>query len=571
MRIAIFFLLVVFWVNTVFAASPHRESVLEECGHLEDCFEALGARISENESGTRNGEGDAIRDGFKSRFGESARDAFLEKAISDHKGWRNMAGNVLEGWGNWREEHFLRLKEAFSKNPNGAMAHALGALGTAEAIAALLDQYEEIGGGGQTIVALKNLGPGVLPEVFARLERYANQEDVEGTPQKIRRLIGVVDSMGYRAVPFIDEWAATALNVSNGLEQRVSALWALDGVGDYFQEKSDILLPLLAETDGRIADVALTTLISARNPHIAKQYFQQCMNTYLEEEAYWPRERRCIAKIGRFGRNGNSAGALIAKYINGEDIETALVAIDVVGMIEYKEAIPALEQFLPHPDWRFVYHSLIALARLDARQSVPKIDALKWTYWLPEIGSLSSSISAALVQNRRFVNEPIMFDRMPGDCKSNVWYFEEKNFVPPKEFNGNHKLEFEGGVLSGSDRGEWGGELVWNPSHGEPEIIVEDNVRTMFQERDEAIVIFGLAHMGISRGYAALVSRDQSGQWVSKEIARFTEDASQVVEYGPGRYIAIAGGYGAHWPGRAILFTRDGIEKILQCDEAYGQ
>ena len=76
------------------------------------------------------------------------------------------------------------------------------------------------------------------------------------------------------------------------------------------------------------------------------------------------------------------------------------------------------------------------------------------------------------------------------------------------------------GRLLGSDRGEFGGELVLardeNNPESQPEIILRDNIADMFVMPYGIVVVAGLAHMGYDHGAVYLLKFSGSKPIVKK-------------------------------------------------------
>ena len=63
------------------------------------------------------------------------------------------------------------------------------------------------------------------------------------------------------------------------------------------------------------------------------------------------------------------------------------------------------------------------------------------------------------------------------------------------------KLELTDGLLIGSDRGEWGGELLFiGDKYKKIQRIVEGNIKYLFKFQDKIYIIDGLTHMGYNHG-----------------------------------------------------------------------
>jgi hypothetical protein len=74
-------------------------------------------------------------------------------------------------------------------------------------------------------------------------------------------------------------------------------------------------------------------------------------------------------------------------------------------------------------------------------------------------------------------------------------------------------LRVSDGWLLGSDRGEWGGELVFRPDHGAIQRILEDNIENVYHVGSRTIAVAGLAHMMINHGMLYQLTRAPDGQW----------------------------------------------------------
>lgn len=77
-------------------------------------------------------------------------------------------------------------------------------------------------------------------------------------------------------------------------------------------------------------------------------------------------------------------------------------------------------------------------------------------------------------------------------------------------------LRMENGWLVGSDRGEFGGELVFVPDEGEQTFVLRDNVDDLFTLGGKTIAITGLSHMTIHYGCVYEIKPTESGQWVAE-------------------------------------------------------
>ena len=81
-----------------------------------------------------------------------------------------------------------------------------------------------------------------------------------------------------------------------------------------------------------------------------------------------------------------------------------------------------------------------------------------------------------------------------------VGYDEKGRHATPIDQVPDYVAPFEQGLLMGSNRGEWGGELVYRNRQGKDEVLLTENVRGIFAAGSDALVFTGLAHMGINEG-----------------------------------------------------------------------
>jgi hypothetical protein len=113
-----------------------------------------------------------------------------------------------------------------------------------------------------------------------------------------------------------------------------------------------------------------------------------------------------------------------------------------------------------------------------------------------------------------------------------VGYNEKGRHVEPIKQVPEHAVRFGSGVLMGSDRGEWGGELVYRSSRGEDTILLAQNVQGIYIRGRDALVFTGLAHMGMNDG---AVYRVQTGARPKiRLVHKLIASPGEIVEVGSG-------------------------------------
>jgi hypothetical protein len=120
------------------------------------------------------------------------------------------------------------------------------------------------------------------------------------------------------------------------------------------------------------------------------------------------------------------------------------------------------------------------------------------------------------------------------------------------------ELALGSGRLVGVNKGEWGGDLTWQPDEGQPQLLHKHNVVAIEPAEGGAIVLFGLAHMGLADGYAVHVSQRADGGWSLTEVARMPSRADALATIGPNLYAAWSAN-------RVVVFSDKGILGLAGC------
>jgi hypothetical protein len=116
------------------------------------------------------------------------------------------------------------------------------------------------------------------------------------------------------------------------------------------------------------------------------------------------------------------------------------------------------------------------------------------------------------------------------------------------------------GALVGTNMGEFGGELTWQPVNGQAQTLIKDNVVAIEPSASGAIVLFGLAHMGIVHGYAVRVTKRDDGGWSLSELARLPASADALATIAPSLFAA----WSANW---VVVFSDQAIVGLARCVE----
>lgn len=556
-----------------------RDVSLRDCPTVQLCLEAIEKTLPEKDNGRIFGDEQQVAIVLKARFGREARDELLQKAVGNHGGWRNYAGGVLRYWGDWSEDDLPILKRALELNPGGSVAHVLAEIGSELAIRILFDDLVRSGEANQTGAALRNLGPSVLNYALPALSAPSYGELPEDTPytEGWTAASSLIRSFGSRATFIADEWIALANMSRAKSSERIAALRGLAAMNGYLGDKGASLHRLLRSRNREIADQAYLTLVSTYDPIVARRFATACKPTGRKWDEYVFDSFDCLSQLSDFGSNAMNAGDLLLPFLDAANKSEQLYGIEALGLIGYEPAIAKIETFLEAPDWRLVYASVRALGQMRSRASIPKIESAVRNHWLWELNSYAERTVSLLARNQPysevmadpwglrfysgFGNYSAPYDGVR-ECEWQVWtYRGERITFDQDKRNRSNTVSFPDGELVGTDRGEFGGNLVWKPKNGAESIVVNNNTIDIFPIDNGLISIHGISHMTIIYGFAAYITREEDGSFVAEEVARFPAATYKVKELADGLFAANAGG-------RVFIFSKDGVKDAAYCDQS---
>ncbi|MEX6632875.1 HEAT repeat domain-containing protein [Hyphococcus lacteus] len=563
------------------AWAQDRATLMQDCLSISDCLEKIEQTLPIKDNGRIFGDERQIATVLKARFGRQARDELLKRAVGDHGGWRNFTGGVLRYWGDWSEDDVPILKQALELNPGGSIAHVLAEIGSDEAIAALFDDLIRSGGANQTGFALRNLGPEVLNYALPALSAPSYDDLPEDAPytEGWRAVASLIGSFGSRSTFIADDWIAVANKRKATNSERIAALRGLAAMNGYLGNKGAALRRLLRSRNREIANQTYITLVSTYDPTVARRFAETCRPSSDKWDEFAFSSFDCLSQLSDFGSNARDAGDLILPFLNVSNKIEQLYAIEALGLIGYEPAIPEIEKRLESPDWRFAYASVRALAQMNSKSSVPKIELALHDHWLPELNNYAIQAVRLLIKNhpysetmfdprhfqfhKAFGNYTLPYD-VSDECKRQVWVYGDEHITfEQRDRNNRNVIPFADGELVGTDQGEFGGNLTWKSNDGSEVILVNDNTIDIFPIDGGLISIHGLSHMTFSYGYAAYVTREDDGSFSAEEIARFPGAAYRVAQLSDGMFAAEA-------EGRVVIFSKDGIQDMAYCDWSAG-
>jgi len=514
---------------------------LDDCPSLEACLQLIDQVVPARDDG--EGSNATVLANKLRRFGDSAKHELLKRATGHHPGWRNVAGAILSEWHSWTPSDVPELHEALRKQPGGWVARPLGEIATPEAIQALVEDLPK-GSENQTDFALSKLGARAVPYLFPILESDKNAPSAERIIQKMNTL----------AVPFASQWATQAADPGQPVQARLGALRGIAAIGDNARPSGEVLHNLLHDSDPRIRKQVDLTLRAVRDPVVVEEVVRTCHPSAAPFDPLALEALKCLAEVASYGDGGREVGATLLTFLASENGAERSYAITALGQVGFEPAIPQIEDAMNSADWRVVYAAIRSLGWLGDASAVPVMEKLASDYWLPEVREKAKQVAGLLSSVGR-VSRPPRFSRLSEnggnpfvvdrevldgvpDCPSKHWQWNDTSFgFPPRSNERDTELQVQDGKFVGTNHGEWGGELMWRPTSGEPTSIQKDNVVGIEPDAEGPVVLFGLAHMGIAYGYAVHVTRP-NGEWKSVEVARLPAEADSLVTIGPDLFAA---------------------------------
>ncbi len=127
-----------------------------------------------------------------------------------------------------------------------------------------------------------------------------------------------------------------------------------------------------------------------------------------------------------------------------------------------------------------------------------------------------------------------------------------------EKFRPQHVLKVENGWLLGSDKGEWGGDLIFLDADQKATVLINDNVLGLFDTPAGHVAVTGLAHMTFNYGY--LFQLENNGkQWSAHPFATLY-GAPQLLQQTPDGTLLIANDFGS------FRLGKDGLCRLTEID-----
>lgn len=447
----------------------------------------------------------------------------------------------------------------------GWLPAALGRIDTPEAARQAVLHYLKAGGSGynQEAFAVELSGVRAIP--FIVQAALCN----DGCTENQRYLLAQI--LSQFSVPVKKRAAQSLLDAlprAATADSRIGMVCMVRSLGPPAQVVEKRLLQLKEEIPylGDCADLALVAMHSEKSGVIFAKWLA------AEPDVIMLRD---LAETGVAGRK---AGPVVEKLLNSPDWDIRVAAARTLGYLEYRPAVPMLLKLLrDESDVVMNRVAAEALARMPDGDSRAALSDVAASHWHPRVrqsaintaekkeivstetgGSESPAFSFNYFQFQDFETEscsrtklaPVeesrdqkLYTRYAADKLKSLSYpatvigigaadeaqqladdpdgiveinaenmqvhRERVTQVPQKA------LRVDGGWLVGSDRGEWGGELVFVSDDGNAHYILRDNIEDIYRLGDRYVATTGLAHLTMNSGAIFELYQNPDGEWLA--------------------------------------------------------
>ncbi|WOI52145.1 HEAT repeat domain-containing protein [Parvularcula sp. LCG005] len=517
-------------------------SFLSDCTPIEACVDLLSEQNQplKGRVDWLSLNGEAVAAQLKRRFGEDGRRVVLSLAADEdttsHD--REIAYTIIGFWGDWRQEHFPALRLVYEVGGEGSnIVSAIAATGSYDAGLFLLVEAARGQLGAEE--ALVELSPDVfaslasqVPLLFADPLKYPDEARVGVLHGRLHELVRL--TLRYRSTLWVEAITEIAIDPATSDNERMAALASLQAIGAY----ADTSLPQLRRfsRDLRADDLRnqmLQTRVAMRDPVIAADYARSCVQLYSNQNAdtdYFY-VHQCWRNLLKFGGAGREAARELVPLMKSGDRETRATIIDLLGKLQDESVAPDILPFLQSDDWREVYFAVMSLAQLNYRPALKSIDKLQDEHWAWPVRLIASYSQDAIlyghpltdktggrfpyIYTMLFVNHTSLLDQYE-QCQTHKYRAANWDILNTENFSrvGLDRLEYADGTIVGTDDGEFGGELRFEPADGsESTILVREQTKRLVAIGDRVLGIHGIAHLGYHDGSISLLARNSDGAW----------------------------------------------------------
>lgn len=536
------------------APEARAEGRPEACADIAACTVRLRSIAAARKGDDLSGMG-AQEDALASRLQAmpGVADAMVPLLSDRDPGVAKLAAYVLRDVKQIDPKHLPAIRAGLDRDL-GWLAPALARIGTDEAAAEAVIRLAQHDTGNQEGYAVALFGNQAVPHIVSA----ARCPDGCKNPDTHRFLASLLQEMVIDAKLIVPQLLAICEDPSIPEEVARGTLQMIGALGDRalpWQDSVDALSKKRPALGQDVEDV----LISIRGDLSAALLVQR-----LREEP----DAMLLRDIGALGERGRSAAPYIEPLLKHVDPDLRELAAIALGYVGDEKNVPALIAALD--DASDVRQNLAAaealghMRAISAKTSLERASKTHWHPWVrdaaksallwipkprlkgapdrralfgfqsrreidcerpapkivsPQVGVKSSeSLGSGQLARLRYAATAISYGPPEGTAPNadGVVAVTESTMVRRENAvtrTPQVALRTGGGWLAGSDRGEWGGELMWLGDDGKRYRIFDGNIQDIHRVGNRYVAVSGIAHMSTNAGALLDLSIYDHGRW----------------------------------------------------------
>jgi HEAT repeat protein len=502
------------------------------------------------------------------KFKEEAISPLIELAQHKNENVADIADYALSSYKNIDVKYLESILDILdSRKDAGWLGSILGRIDSEKAAEEAVKRYlvSESAPGNQEAFGVKLSGIRALPSIINAIKcEYGCNDDTY-------YLIGsVLREMEEEKVKAAQSILIVARDKTLSNKIRNGALYSISYLGKSANIIENQLLETLKDSP-QLEDSIYNTLIGIKSSHSAQFFVQQ-----LAEGA----NEHILRELAELGSNGISAGYAVTTILDNEEDELHVFAARTLGYIGYKEAASKLVQLLEVcNDIQICLVLSESLGMLKANIALPVLEETSKKHWYPGVRKAaldaieqikSNKVNASSQHKNNIGYDYFDFQHMhvetcnqitlknvlespnrklyPENAKEKLKELSYKSVILSYGANDEEQqksenpdaiievnqdniiehrneieqipqvaLKVDDGWLLGSNRGEWGGELVHISNKGAQNTLLNENIEDIYKLGERYIATTGLAHLSMNNGTIFELYKNSEGVWFSKK------------------------------------------------------
>ena len=526
------------------ALSPSAEHEITKCTSLRHC--AAAVESMEFESSHTNLEEVMFAKEFR-KFGEPGLLYLIELLDSSDAGIAAFAAMGVSEFDKIDKKYLTRILAAIDRGVP-RLSKAIGKIPTAEAARITVERYvfskTTLYPGHALSAAVVLQGTRALPHIID-----AALCDADSPEERMRRLSHVVGEMNDINKKKAADLIIKAMNAGERTERETARLLLLFtrlGEPGLFIESELVEIGKRRPNLSKLVDGAMIGIKSTRSGQIFANRLESDPNLLL------------LRDVAEVGPAAVEAGPAIIQLLSHPDMTIKVGAARALGFIRYDDAVSHLVAMLDDPrDVRLNWAAAASLGRIRDEHALAHLERVSKDHWYPEVRKAArqaiTSIGTRRQQEKAYRQfsfeffkyqhfdlescDSVSLEWAPSDPElkidqnspenvRNELAYDRYDLFGRSSGDGNGPetarqirqvpdagLRVNTGWLVGSDRGEWGGELMYIPAAGTPSTLLKTNVQNIDFLGEEIVVVTGLAHLFGNSGMIFAVKSAGSGRW----------------------------------------------------------